>query len=326
MTIIDAHIHYGDADPAVLDLMRVLDLKFLNICVSQDSDGQWREQARRYAGLAQQMPNRFAWCTSFDLPCIDLGFDETVYAQGVIDGIDRDFEAGAVACKIWKNFGMEVKDPRGEFIMPDHPILDPIYDHLASIKRPMLAHLAEPLACWLPLDEASPHYGYYSQNPQWHMFDKPEFPSHERIIVARDNVLAKHPTLRFIGAHLGSLEYDVDEVARRLDRYPNFAVDTSARLGDLAVQDSAKVRQFFLDYPDRILFGTDVVMRQAPSSMTETDKTDALHALRNVYRTHFAYFESDGMVEVRGRAVQGLGLPGEVLEQVYRGNAEKWYG
>ena len=244
----------------------------------------------------------------------------------MIDGIDRDFEAGAVACKIWKNFGMEVKDRNGEFIMPDHAMLDPIYDHLASTGRPLLAHIAEPLACWLPLDEASPHYGYYSNNPEWHMFNKPDFPSHQRLIAARDNVLAKHPTLHFIGAHLGSLEFDVDEVAARLDRYPNFAVDISARLGDLVIQNSGKVRQFFLDYPDRILFGTDIVMRQPPSSMSLSEKTAALQSLRDTYRTHFDYFESDGMVAVRGRSIQGLGLPHDVLERFYRKNAEEWYG
>ena len=40
MTTIDAHIHYGDDDPALLDLMAELDLKFLNICVAQDSNGR----------------------------------------------------------------------------------------------------------------------------------------------------------------------------------------------------------------------------------------------------------------------------------------------
>lgn len=37
--------------------------------------------------------------------------------------------------------------------------------------------------------------------------------------------------------HIGSLEYDVSEVAKRFERYPNFAVDVSARLGDLMAQD-----------------------------------------------------------------------------------------
>jgi len=39
-----------------------------------------------------------------------------------------------------------------------------------------------------------------------------------------------------IGAHLGSPDHDVDEIAWRLDRYPSFSVDTSARTADLARQ------------------------------------------------------------------------------------------
>ena len=56
MTTIDAHIHYGDDDPALLDLMAELDLKFLNICVAQDSHGAWREQAERYCQPGAAMP------------------------------------------------------------------------------------------------------------------------------------------------------------------------------------------------------------------------------------------------------------------------------
>ena len=51
-----------------------------------------------------------------------------------------------------------------------------------------------------------------------------------------------------IGAHIGSLEYDVDEVAKRLDTYPNFHVEVSARTRDLTRQPSSKVRAFFLKY------------------------------------------------------------------------------
>ena len=128
-----------------------------------------------------------------------------------------------------------------------------------------------------------------------------------------------------IGAHLGSLEWDVDVVAGRLDRYPNFAVDISARLTDLVIQDSAKVREFFLKYQDRILFGTDVVMRQKPSTMNATDKAAAIDALRATYQQHFAYFERDEPMVVRGRNTRGLGLPAPVLEKFYRTNAQTWY-
>jgi hypothetical protein len=38
---------------------------------------------------------------------------------------------------------------------------------------------------------------------------------------------------------------DIDAVAQRLEAYPNLSVELGARFGDLAMQDSEKVRFFF---------------------------------------------------------------------------------
>lgn len=319
--MIDAHIHYGDDAPELLALLDAFNLKLLNICVAHDNQGEWRDQAETYARLAGQDPSHFAWCTSFDLP----RFDDASYIDSVIAGLDNDFANGAVACKIWKNIGMEVRKPDGTFLLPDDPLLDSIYEQLIANQWPLLTHIAEPLECWLPLKEGSPHYGYYSRNPQWHMFNKPDFPAHETLMAARDNVLAKHPRLRMIGAHLGSLEYDTDEVAARLDRYPNFAVDISARLADLAIQDSSKVRDFFIRYQDRILFGTDVVMRQAPSQLSATERATVLANLRQTYEMHIAYLEGQGTVMVRTYETEGLKLPATVLDKLYYQTSYQWY-
>jgi hypothetical protein len=34
-----------------------------------------------------------------------------------------------------------------------------------------------------------------------------------------------------VGAHLGSIETDVDEIQSDIDRYPSFAVDSAERMG-----------------------------------------------------------------------------------------------
>jgi len=85
------------------------------------------------------------------------------------------------------------------------------------------------------------------------------------------------------------------------------------------------VRGFITAYQERILFGTDVVMRTPPSSLPPEERAQVIASLRTVYTTHFAYFESKGMVTVRERETQGLGLPQPVLEKLYRTNAEQWY-
>ena len=76
--------------------------------------------------------------------------------------------------------------------------------------------------------------------------------------------MAAHPGLRFVGAHLGSLEYDVDRIAAFLDRFPNANVDLAARMSQVqyqSVRDREKVRNFFIKYQDRLLYGTDLTLR-----------------------------------------------------------------
>lgn len=319
--IIDAHIHYADDHPDFLAILEDFDLKLLNICFVKEINVDWRDQAALYQQMATTMPKRFAWCTSFTLP----DFQSAAWADNAVAALDADFANGAIACKVWKNVGMELRKPDGSFAMPDDTIFDPIYEHLAASGKPLLTHIAEPIACWQPLTGDNPHMNYYRNNPEWHMYNRPEYPSHGELIAARDNLLAKHPNLRVIGAHLGSLEFDVDEVAARLDKYPNFAVDISARLIDLAIQPTAMVRDFFLRYADRVLFGTDVVMRERPSAMAFTNLTDAMHNLRKQYEMHFAFFNEGNDMMVRDRETRGLKLPADILRQFYETTARQWY-
>lgn len=321
MKRIDAHIHYYGDHPASLKLLDRLEVRSLNICVSRDNRGLWRRQVETWKTLADQHPNRYAWCTSFDTP----RFDDPGYADQVIEQLKQDFQAGAVGCKIWKNVGMEIKKPSGEFLMVDDPLFDPIFDYLERANTTLIAHLAEPLACWQPLNPGAPHHNYYYTHPEWHMANKPGFPSHGEILAARDRVLDKHPGLRVVGAHLASLEYDVAEIATRLDRYPNLAIDTSARVLDLAAQDTEVVREFFVDYQDRILFGTDIVQGEPVSAMSGLERQEHLEHIARVYQRHFDFFETDQTISVGDRETQGLGLPQGILLKFYSTNALHWF-
>ena len=319
--MIDAHIHFNAGHPECSALLERLEVKALNVCVPHDSNGGWRDQASRYQGLHASAPRLFAWCTAFDLP----RFDDPHYADRAIEGLKGDIAAGAVACKIWKNVGMEVRRPDGSFVMVDDPIFEPILRFLEGQEITLLLHIGEPLACWQPLDPANPHYGYYSAHPEWHMHGRSDFPSHRQLIDARDRLVERHPGLRVVGAHLGSLEYDVAEVARRLDRYPNFAVDTSARVRDLAWQDAATVRRFIERYSDRVLFGTDQVYRQDFARLAAGERSDLLAKIEARYRMERTYYEGSGPVALFDRQVEGLALPAAVLESFYTRSARSWY-
>ena len=101
------------------------------------------------------------------------------------------------------------------------------------------------------------------------MYLHPEMPGYEDQIGARDRFVAAHPGLRFVGAHLGSLEYDVDRIAAFLDRFPNANVDMAARMSQVqyqSVRDYEKVRNFFIKYQDRLLYGTDLTLNPDEAS------------------------------------------------------------
>jgi predicted TIM-barrel fold metal-dependent hydrolase len=318
---IDVHSHIFEDLPEVVEMMDRTRMRIVNVCVR----GTDLERLRRAQEVAEQLRakygrERFPFASTFDL----TRRDDPDYHDQVRRWLEASFEKGAVMVKIWKEVGMEIKDRQGRFVLPDEALFDPVYAFLAERGVPLLAHLAEPLDAWRPLDPQSVHYGYYSQNPEWHLHGREGFPSHAELIAARDRILERHPRLSVIGAHLGSLEHDVDEVARRLDRYPNFAVETSARTADLTRQPHAKVRAFLVRYQDRVLYGLDRTRRPDPGrASTAEERQRFARSLEEDYRRDFRYYAGEGEMEYRGKTVQCLGLPREVLEKLYHLNAKR---
>jgi predicted TIM-barrel fold metal-dependent hydrolase len=246
------------------------------------------------------------------------------YADRVIAGLDADFARGAVACKIWKNIGMEVRDADGRFVMVDDAVLEPVLRHLERMDRTLMVHTGEPRACWEPLDGGSHHAEYYRGNPEWHMHGRSDVPSYEQLVASRDRMLARYPRLRVVGAHLGSHEHDVRELAARFDAYPNFAADTGARIYDLALQDRAAVREFFERYGDRVLYGNDFCASQPTSRMPVEERTKFLGDLKGYFDDARAFYGGD-TVRLRGRTFAGLGLSEDLQQAFFEGNARRWY-
>lgn len=327
---IDAHSHMFEDLPAIHDLFRHINLRTINVC-NNGTNEHFDEMHRIALDLYRKYPTLYPFDATFDL----RRRDEPTWVQDVTAHLDRMFELGAVGVKIWKEVGIDIKDRNGKFILPDDPRFDPIYAHIARRGKLLQAHLAEPIDAWRPLDPESNHYGYYSANPEWHLYGKPEYPSHEAIIEARDNIMKKHPTLVVLGAHLGSLEHDLDGIAERLARYPNFYIEVSARTRNLSRHPSDKVRALFLKYPDRILYGTDANWKPflRPERTTPAHREGHLKTLELRYKADYEYYAGSGQITYAGRTTQALNLPRSVLEKFYHKNAirlfnleEAWKG
>ncbi len=320
MRIIDSHLHFVGDHPDSIALLEKYDLQLLNICVNAGGGINWRaREGEIYHALSKAHPRRYVWCTTFDLPTPDE--DPAAYARRIIQSVDADTASGAIACKVWKNVGMDFKDKTGRYLMVDDPIFDPLFAHLEAVGTPLLMHIAEPMACWRPIEEPSPHQSYYKTYPQWHMYGRTDIPDHAANIAARDNVLKRHPKLRSTGAHLGSQEFSLEEMAKRFDAFPNYNVDTSARIGDLAYFDRSALIAFLTRYQDRVMFGTDVVMRRPHSTMTPEERAEQLSAYESNVNRHLKFFSTDEPLTIANKNVRGLALPAPILRKILHDNA-----
>ena len=314
---IDAHVHLYKDDPAFGALLKRLNLRVLDIAVIDDRDpyGKGLEPQRSdILKVAHVTAGRALFCTTFS----PYDFEAPGFAPRTIRQLDADFAEGAIAVKIYKVMGMEMKSKSGKYVMPDDPAFEPIYQSIAGHNRTVVAHIAEPDSCWQPPNPASPDYEYYKEHPEEYAYLHPEWPSKAAILAARDHFLAENPKLRVVGAHLGSMETDVDQIAQRFDRYPNFAVDTAARIVYLMMRPRDKVRAFLIKYQGRVLYGTDLVV------MPKDDTEKALAEWNDTYARDWKFFATNETLEVKGRKVQGLELPEPVLRKLYHDNAIRW--
>ena len=316
MEPIDTHVHAFQTDPAFADLMAHLQLHVLDICVA-DTHGIYSKLATELArakDFVAASRGHARLCVTFD----PFTFQQKDFAQNTVKQLHQQFAEGAVAVKIWKNIGMELKSADGQYVMPDDPAFEPIYREIAAENKTLVAHVAEPSSCWQPPDPNSPDYDYYKENPEWYMYLHPNHPRKETILAARDHLLAENPQLRVVGAHLGSMETDVDEIAKRFDLYPNFAVDTAARMEYLMLAPREKVRNFLINYQDRVLYGTDLEFLNGEAT------PDALKDWQETYARDWKFLATDQKQQLRGREIEGLNLPESVLRRIFHDNAVRW--
>jgi predicted TIM-barrel fold metal-dependent hydrolase len=317
MEPVDTHAHAFKTDPEFYAFMQKLHLHLLDIVVANKEDTAFpslQPKITAAKAFVKGSGGHAVLCTTFD----PFRFSDPKFTEGAIARLNRDFADGAVAVKIWKNVGMELKDSSGRFVMPDDPRLQPIYEDIAAQGKTLVAHLAEPDSCWQPPNKNSPDYSYYTEHPEWYMYKHPDHPSKAAIIRARDHMLEQNPKLRVVGAHLGSLEMDLDGLAQRFDRYPNFAVDVAARVAYLTMPQPDKVRQFLTKYQDRIVYGTDLSFYEGQTEQAAAQSWEKHYAL------DWAFFSTTKTLVYQGRTVQGLGLPVSVLHKLYHDNAVRW--
>jgi predicted TIM-barrel fold metal-dependent hydrolase len=314
---IDAHTHIFKSSAAFIETLERWHMHVLDILYVDDTDSylaaldKQRDDALRFV---ESNADRAQLCTTFD----PFRFKDADFSKKTVPSLNRDFARGAVAAKVWKNVGMEIVDPAGKYIMPDDPRFEEIYSDIASHKKTLIIHFADPDEAWGVPSPWGFISKYYDANPQWNMTTKPGAPKKKDILEATDRVLVRHPDLRVVAAHFGSLEDHLDELASQLDRYPNLAVDTAARVRRLVFQPRDLVRAFMQTYQDRILYGTD--LHVFPTKPEDSSP----QTWEKQYTLDWRYFATGDTFEYQGHQTQGLNLPREVLKKLYHDNAIRW--
>ena len=317
--VVDAHNHLGEPFGGGWDkkpLSQLLDLlDEAGVTQYVDLDGGWGEEIL-YAHLKhfkEGAPERFQVFGGVDWSKWEsLGDAFPDWAAG---RLKVQKEAGAQGLKIWKPFGLHVKDQQGQRIKVDDARLGLIWETAGELGLPVLIHVADPVAFFDPIDETNERWEELGEHPDW-AFTSPPFPPFMEIMNGLQSLVSRHRSTTFIGAHVGCYGENLGWVGQMLDECPNYYIDISARLGELGRQPYT-ARKFFIQYQDRILFGSDM----GP----DVDAYRLYYRFLETDDEYFNYNTSD--VPAQGRwYVCGLYLPDEVLRKVYSENAKRVLG
>ncbi len=312
--VIDVHNHVNDAGsltrphPAAADIVARMDRCNVQRVIIL-TGGSGPSLQRVLDTMVKPYPDRFTVFCQLDWTKVT----EPDFGAQMVTLIRDAVQRGARGLKILKSFGLEYRDASGKLVAVDDPRLDPVWAECGRLGIPVAIHVGDPAAFFLPVDAANERYEELQAHPDWSFHGK-DYPSLNDIHQAVERVFARHPGTSFIWLHVGNWPENLDYIGEVLRRRPNVAVEIGAREADLG-RAPRRARRFFVDFQDRILFGTDFTLIEA--------------GYRNYFRwletedEYFDYHNSPG----QGRwKIYGLGLPDEVLEKVYHQNADRILG
>lgn len=208
----------------------------------------------------------------------------------------------------------------------DSEVFAPYWEKMARTQMPLLFHVNDPEEFW---DAA--------RIPDWAMqrgwfYGDGSFINNETQYTEIFNVLSRNPTLKVIFAHFFFLSAQLPRLAELLDRYPNVYIDLTPGI-EMYRNFSAsidKTREFFLQYQDRILFGTDIgaraLLTNPQTDIQLAESRERVTLIRNFLENPGEYSlqpESGFLFGKQDLPFRGLGLPESVLRKIYHQNFER---
>ncbi|MBL8825895.1 MAG: amidohydrolase [Planctomycetaceae bacterium] len=233
------------------------------------------------------------------------------FARRTVEQLAAAHARGVTGLKVFKDFGLVYRNPDGSFIKIDDPRWDPIWAECGRLGMPIIIHVADPAAFFLPIDEKNERWEELHRHPEWSFYG-PQFPRRDELFAAFLRVVKRHPQTTFIGAHLLDPE-DLNRVAGWLDEHPNLVLEIASRIAELGRQPYT-ARRFILRYQDRLMFGTD--------GPRVRDRLLPHWRFLETWDENFAYAENPFPPQGLWN-IYGIGLPDDVLRKLYSENATR---
>jgi predicted TIM-barrel fold metal-dependent hydrolase len=312
-SVIDVHNHLGGGkDQLTPEQVKhyLTEMDAAGVRAVVNLDGGWGQRLKEsLAALEEAHPGRFLTFALLDFS----GIDNENWSMREAKRLEESFQASAKGLKIHKSLGLSYRYSNGKLMPVDDPKLDPIWQMCAKYNRPVVIHVADPAAFFTPLDRFNERWHELNEHPDW-LFYGDKFPSRDEILAQRNRVIARHLDTTFICDHFGNNPEDLATVGQWLDTYPNMFISIDARISELGRQPYT-ARKFFLKYQDRIMFGTDTPPRR-----------DAYRMYYRFLETDDEYFDCASSHQRQGFwMIYGIFLPKNVLEKIYRTNAERLF-
>jgi predicted TIM-barrel fold metal-dependent hydrolase len=311
--VIDMHNHVNDAQgingdkvpPA--DVVKAMDQA--NVKTIVILTGLWGDKLQGVLDtMVKPYPGRFMVFTQMDWSKID----DPDFSAAMVRQLDDAVRRGARGLKLLKDLGLSVRDKSGNLVAIDDERLDPVWEECGKLGIPVAIHSTDPEAFFTPTDNHNERYEELMHNPTWSFYG-PKFPTKQKLLDEQHHVFAKHPHTTFVALHVANWPENLDAVSGWLKKYPNMLVEFGAREAELGRQPR-RARQFFLDFQDRIMFGTD----------SEPDPKMYANYFRWL-ETADEYFDYWGYPGQGRWEIYGMELPDAVLEKVYHKNAERLF-
>jgi len=303
MRLIDSHVHLFSRDNIEnLNAVREhigAERMVIVCCV----DAAEQENSAAFAAKARY-PGRFH---------VFAALDHSGH-RSLVDQVDMLIRAGADGIKL-----LETKpDSRKALgIAADTDYFEPFFARVEQLGIPLIWHAADPPEFWQA--ELTPKW---AADRGW-AYDE-TFPSYEQILGEVEHVLERHPKLQVVFAHFLFLSADLPRAARLLNRYEGvrFDIAPGIELCYNLSRDVGRAREFFIEYADRIIFGTDIW-----DALTLEQAAHRAGILVRFLKTADEFRVPEGADELLGPPeegiIHGLDLPEDALAKIFAANIER---